>query len=76
MDTIVVEGASRITIAMAEPGTHARLSLDGQDDFDVTSSEKIRVTRARETASLVRLRQRSFLSVVCARLGWGAVATR
>lgn len=73
---IVVEGDSRIIIAMAEPGTHARLSLDGQDDFDVTSTERVRVTRARETASLVRLRQRSFLSVVCARLGWGAVATR
>lgn len=73
---IVVEGSSRITLAMAVPGTQARLSLDAQDDFDVSSAERVRVTRAAETVSLVRVRQRSFLSVVCARLGWGAVATR
>ncbi len=72
---IVVEGHARITIGMAAPGVQARLSLDAQEDFDVSAAERVRVTRAAETVSLVRVRPHSFLRVVRAKLGWGAGAT-
>jgi NAD+ kinase len=71
---LVVEGDSVIRIHIASPENPARLSLDGQTDYDVAAGESVEITRAAETARLVRLGTRSFLHVVRTRLGWGSGA--
>lgn len=51
--------------------THAALSLDGQIGIELQDGDRVRITKADETVSLVRAPNKTYYEVLRSKLGWG-----
>ena len=68
---IVLGGDETIRIRIRSPHAQLALTIDGQDSFGLRPDDTIEVKRAREEAFLVVNPEKSFYSILSAKMGWG-----
>jgi NAD+ kinase len=68
---VVVSGSAYVTLEVTSKDEDVSLTVDGQESHPLRPGERVTIRRAQERTRLVRLRARSFYSILRTKLAWG-----
>ena len=72
---LVVPAESEVVVTLVTEGAEVFLTLDGQEGISLGVGESVRLTRARDGVSLVKISDRTFYDSLRGKLHWGGLPT-